>query len=273
MGAFLDCIFPTEEKPTPGEAAALKAREAEQLKTIEDSTAPEKFADAYDKLVEDENERLKSVDSRLGSLLGLTSVTATLLVGIILALVNGSLGDSSRAVRAVAAIGAFYLSLQIICSTLAAIRGLGRAIWLRPSVGDLVPNPQSGSTSIARSRAVGACERYHAMDRNVNFKVTQMAIGHIAIRNFAVGSVTIAMLGLFAILLQTPGNSAAKAIQKDAELQKLLRGPQGPPGPPGPPAVSVLDTGLTPKQNEPDVADHGKVRSKTADADRHPKKQ
>ena len=148
MGTFLDCIFPTEEKPTPDEAAALRAREADQLKTIEDSTVPEKFADAYDKLLEDDNERLKSVETRLGSLLGLTSVTATLLIGGMLALVNGSLGDSSRAVRAVAAIGAFYLSLQIICATLAAIRGLGRATWLRPGVEDLVPDPQSGSTSI-----------------------------------------------------------------------------------------------------------------------------
>ena len=273
MGMFLDCIFPTQEKPTAEEEAALKAREAEQLKSIEDSTAPERFAAAYDQLLEDENERLKSVESRLGSLLGLTSVTATLLVGGMMALVNGSLGDSSRTVRAVAAIGAFYLSLQIICSTLAAIRGLGRATWLRPSVEDLVPDPQSGSTSIARERTVGACKRYHATDRNVNFKVTQMAIGHIAIRNFAVASVTIAMLGLFATLLQTPGNAAAKAIRKDAELQRLLRGPQGPPGPPGPPTVSVPATGLTPKQNERGVADHGKVRSKIADAEHHPIKR
>jgi hypothetical protein len=270
MGAFLDCIFPTEEKPTADGAAALKAREEEQLKKVEDSTAPDKFADAFDKLLEDENERLKSVESRLGSVLGLTSITATLLVSGTMALVSGSLGDSSRTVRVLAALGAFYLSLQIICSTLAAVRGLGRATWLRPSVGDLVTDSQSGPISVARERAIGACQRYQASDRNVNFKVTQMAIAHTAIRNFAVGSVTIAVLGLFAVLVQAPGNATAKTIRKDADLQRLLRGPQGPAGPPGPPAGSPPAQDFTSHKGESVVSDQGGGKSKTADTERHP---
>jgi hypothetical protein len=236
MGSVLDCIFPTEEKLIADQVAALRVREEAQLKTVEDSTSPKQFSDAYDKLLADEGERLKSVESRLGNLLGLTSITATLLVSGIMALLSGSLGDISRTVRAVAAVGAFYLSLQIICSTLAAIRGLGRTTWLRSSIGDLIPDPQSGSIQITRERAVEACRRYQATDRNVNYKVTQMAIAHTAIRNFAVGSVTIAMLGLFAILSTPPGNATVNAIRKDAELQRLLRGPQGPAGPPGPSA-------------------------------------
>jgi hypothetical protein len=269
MGAFLDCIFPTEEKPTAYQAAAFKARGEEQLKKVEDSPAPDKFADAFDKLLEDENERLESVESRLGSVLGLTSITATLLVSGTMALVGGSLGDISRTVRVLAALGAFYLSLQIICSTLAAVRGLGRATWLRPSVEDLVPDPQSGSISVARERAIGACKRYQATDRNVNFKVTQMAIAHTAIRNFAVGSVTIAVLGLFAVLFQTPENATAKAIRRDADLQRLLRGPQGPAGPPGPPAGAPSAQDLISHRGESVVADQGGSKSKTADAKRH----
>ena len=193
MGAILDCIFPTEEKPTADQATALKTREEEQPRKVEDSTAPDKFADAFDKLLEDENERLKSVENRLGRVLGLTSITATLLVSGTMALVSGSLGNISRTMRGLAALGIFYPSLQIICSTLAAVRGLGRATWLRPSVGDLVPDPGRGPISVARERAIGACKRYQATDRNVNFKVTQMAIAHTAIRNFAAGSVMIAV--------------------------------------------------------------------------------
>lgn len=237
MGAFLDLIFPTEEKPTADKAAAVEAREAEQLKSVEESTTPGEFSDAYDKLLADENERLKSVESRLGGLLGLTSITATLLVGGMMGLVNGSLGNGSRAARALGAIGAFYLSLQIICSTLASVRGLERASWPRPSVGDLIPNPQLGPIQTGRERAIEVCKRYHATDRNVNYKVTQMAIAHTAIRNFAIGSVLIAVLGLTAILFQTPENSTVNAIRKDSDLQKLLRGPQGPAGPPGPAAA------------------------------------
>jgi hypothetical protein len=239
MGAFLDCIFPTEEKPTAEQVAALQAREGEQVKEVEDSAVPDKFAEAYDKLLEDENERLKSVESRLGSVLGLTSITATLLVSGTMALVNGSLGDNSRTVRVPAALGALYLSLQIICSTLASVRGLGRSNWLRPGAADLVHDPQRGQSSFDRERAVGACKRYQVTDRNVNFKVTKMAIAHTAIRNFAVGSVTIAVLGFFAVLLQAPGNATAKTIRKDADIQRLLRGPQGPVGPPGPPGLAA----------------------------------
>jgi hypothetical protein len=134
-------------------------------------------------------------------------------------------------------LGAFYLSLQIICSTLAAVRGLARTTWLRPTIDDLVANEASDLTSVNRERAISACKRYQGTDRNINTKVTQMAIAHTAIRNFAIGSVTIAFLGLFAVLLQQPGNATATAIRKDADLQKLLRGPQGPVGPTGAPVL------------------------------------
>jgi hypothetical protein len=268
MGAFLDCIFPTEEKPAAKQVAALQAREGEQLKEVEDSAVPDKFAEAYDKLLEDENERLKSVESRLSSMLGLTSITATLLVSGTMALVNGSLGDSSRTVRVLAALGALYLSLQIICSTLAAVHGLARSIWLRPGVVDLVHAPQSDQASFDRERAIGACKRYQVTDRNVNFKVTKMAVAHTAIRNFAVGSVTIAVLGFFAVLLQAPENATAKAIRKDADLQRPLCGPQGPAGPPGPPAVAAPAQKIAHHKDDSVVADGGRVKLKTADAKR-----
>jgi hypothetical protein len=164
-----------------------------------------------------------------------------------MALLNGTLADSSKSVRVVAALGAFYLSLQIICSTLAAVRGLARTTWLRPTIDDLVADEASDLTSINRERAMTACKRYQGTDRNINTKVTQMAIAHTAIRNFAIGSVTIAFLGLVAVLLQQPGNATATAIRKDTELQKLLRGPQGPVGPAGP-SGSPFHSAPLPKQ-------------------------
>jgi len=235
MGALLDCVFPTEEAIPAAQATILQAREAEELKKVEDSKAPERIADAYDKLLADESERLKSVEGRLASILGLTSLTATLLISGTMALLSGSLADSSGTVRVLAALGAFYLSLQIICSTLAAVRGLARTTWLRPTIDDLVPDEANDLTLTNRERALNACKRYQGADRNINTKVTQVAIAHTAIRNFAVGSVTIAFLGLFAVLLQQPGNATANAIRKDTDLQKLLRGPVGPAGPTGPP--------------------------------------
>lgn len=148
--------------------------------------------------------------------------------------------------RGIAGAGAVYLSLQIICSTLAAVRGLSRTTWLRPSLEDLIEPANEGSIETVRKRAIAACKRYQSMDRNVNHKVTQMAIAHAAIRNFAAASVIISVLGFGAVLFQPAGDATVKAIKKDSELQKLLRGPQGPQGPPGPasllPAPSASDT-------------------------------
>jgi hypothetical protein len=47
-------------------------------------------------LCTEEAERLKSVEERLSGVLGLTSITASLLIGGIFAIVDGGLSDSSR---------------------------------------------------------------------------------------------------------------------------------------------------------------------------------
>jgi hypothetical protein len=84
-----------------------------------------------------------------------------------------------------------------------------------------------------RSIALDSPDLYYnpSTERNINAKVTQMAAAHTAIRNFAVGSAVIAIVGFIALRLQNPGNAVAPAIRKDASLQQLLRGPQGPQGP------------------------------------------
>lgn len=239
MGLWIDLVFPKEDKLEPKQTKEIEDRQRAELAKVEAASDPKAYADAYEKLIEDESERLKSVEGRLGSALGLTSITATLLISGILALLNGTLADSSRLVRGVAGAAAVYLSLQIICSTLAAVRGLGRASWLRPGIDDLVNSSDEGPHAPARKRAVAACNRYQATDRTINYKVTQMAIAHTAIRNFAGASVMIAIIGFITLLVQPAGGAMAKAIKKDPELQKLLRGPQGPPGPPGAAAPSL----------------------------------
>jgi hypothetical protein len=249
MDSLIDFVFPREERPSVDDARKRKEEEGAAVRAVEETTTPKTYCDAYEKLIEEDGERLKSVESRLSSILGLTSITATLLISGILALLNGTLGDSSKVVRGIAGAGAVYLSLQIICSTLAAVRGLSRATWIRPSLEDLIEPADEGSIVTTRKRAIAACKRYQSTDRNVNHKVTQMAIAHAAIRNFAAASVIISILGFGAVLFQPAGDATAKAIRKDTELQKLLRGPQGPSGPPGP-ASSVpasAASGIEPK--------------------------
>ena len=121
LDSLIGFVFPREERPSVDDARKRKEEESAAIRAVEETTAPKTYCDAYEKLIEEDGERLKSVESRLGSILGLTSITTALLISGILALINGTLGDSSKVVRGIAGAGAVYLSLQIICSTLAAV--------------------------------------------------------------------------------------------------------------------------------------------------------
>jgi hypothetical protein len=231
---FLDWLYPTVESLSEEEQNCQQQRQQDRLQFVETHTDPEALAKGYAELCAEETERLKSVETRLGSVLGLTSITSSLLIGGIFAIVNGGLSDSSRSIRFFACAALVYLSLQIICSTLAAILGLGRASWIGRSIEDYVANSAVEPVEQHRQTALRNCKRLLQMEDNINAKVTQMAVAHAAIRNFASASVLIAVLGCFAVLLQQPGNTAAKAIRANPDIQRLLQGPPGPQGPRGP---------------------------------------
>ena len=232
-GSSFGLFFPYAEALSPEAAAKHEQSEAELTQRAADARYPVELKEAYATLLAEDNERLKSVEGRLGSLFGLTSLTATLLFSGILAIANGTLGDSSRLVRVAATLCVFYLSVQIVCSTLAALRGLSRTTWLRSDVEDLMPSTGVEAGQADQRKALSACERYLAANRTINYKVTQMAIAHTAIRNFAVGSAVFAVLGLSIVFTQDRSAALSKAIHKDTQLQQLLQGRPGPPGPQG----------------------------------------
>jgi hypothetical protein len=233
-----DWFYPMVEPLSQKEKDDQQRRQEEQLHLVETHADPEAVAKGYAELCEEETERLKSVEARLGGILGLASITSSLLIGGIFAIMNGGLSDSPRGVRAIACITLLYLSLQIISSTLAAIRGLRRASWISASIDDYIGSPICSSTAGPsekyRSTALRNCKRLLQMEENINKKVTQMAVAHTAIRNFASAGVLIAAMGCVAVSMQQPGSAAAKAIRTNPDLQKLLQGPPGPEGPRGP---------------------------------------
>ena len=229
-----DWLYPRVESLSPSETDHRNQRKEDCLRLVETHTDPKAVAVGYAALCAEEQERLKSVEARLSGVLGLASITSSLLIGGIFALMNGALSDSSRPVRFLACVALIYLSLQIISSTLAAIQGLKRATWIGSSIEDYLPSPGTGPTEKSRQTALRNCKRFLQMEDNINGKVTQMAVAHTAIRNFAWSSVVIAILGASIVLIQQPGSAAVKAIRTNPDLQKLLQGPPGPAGPPGP---------------------------------------
>jgi hypothetical protein len=229
-----DWFYPTMDPPTAEQVCRTSARENALLAAAEAHPDSKAVAQAYTELLANETERLKSVEARLSGILSLTSITASLLVGGMFVLLNGGLSDSSLWLRVTAAAALLYLNLQVVCSTLATICGMSRATWDYPSIDDLLPPSSISPQEFNRQIALNNCRRLLGAERNINDKVTQMAIAHRAIRNFAAGSALIAVLGFAAVGLQRPGSAAAKAIRNDPGIQKLLTGPQGPPGPAGP---------------------------------------
>lgn len=229
-----DWLYPMVEPLSLEDEEREERRQQERLQLVETHTDPEAVAKGYAELCEQEADRLKSVEARLGGVLGLASITSSLLIGGIFAILNGGLSDSSRNVRVFACVTLLYLSLQIVSSTLAAIRGLQRASWISVSIDSYIDSAAVGLSERHRQTASRNCKRLLQMEENINRKVTQMAVAHTAIRNFASASVLIAVLGCVAVFMQHPGSAAAKAIRTNPDLQKLLQGPPGPEGPQGP---------------------------------------
>jgi len=246
-----DWLYPMVEPLSQEEVDRQQHRQQEQLQLVKTHADPEALAKGCAELCDEETERLRSVEARLGGILGLTSITSSLLIGGIFAIMNGGLSDSSRGVRFFACVTLLYLSLQIISSTLAAIQGLKRASWIGASIDDYIVSPTLGPSEQHRQTALRRCKCLLQMEENINKKVTQMAVAHTAIRNFASASVLIAVLGCVAVFMQQPGSAAAKAIRTNPDLQKLLQGPPGPTGPPGPkgdqgtPARAVSDGAIS----------------------------
>lgn len=237
-----DWFYPMVEPLSQEDQDRRQRRQQEQLQLVEAHTDPEALMKGYADLCKEETERLKGVEARLGGVLGLTSITSSVLIGGIFAIMNGGLSDSSRAVRVFACFTLLYLSLQIISSTLAAIRGLKRASWIGENIDNYIGSPTVGPSEQHRQNALLSCKRFLRMEENINQKVTQMDVAHTAIRNFASASILIAVLGCVAVFMQQPGSTADKAIRTSPALQKLLQGPPGPAGPQGPkgdPGVSA----------------------------------
>lgn len=188
-----------------------------------------------------ENERRQGVDARLTSIVGLSTIAGTIVLGSMLAqppsLRHGLLGW-------LLAIGPLYLAVQVCSAILAAVLGLGRRGYLAMTPTDILPEKDEGPTAQLR-RQITNCIHILDDDRIQNSaKVTQMAVAHRAMLNFLGGLLVLAMLGAWHTITANPRDELVERLRQDHVLWELVRGPQGPKGdagiqgPPGTPCVS-----------------------------------
>lgn len=245
---WMDCLFPwappssakeiTDQKDRrQAERDAVKSRlEAADLATL--TAALERVQS----LLDDDDERRKGVDTRLGTIVGLTSIAATLATGLLIAQAAGTIHLPAGPLVWLIPCLALYLVAQLCIAIGWAIKGQSRGLYLHSTVLDLVYEPATETAEVdwLRERVTSIVEQLHANQEAVDQKVTKMAIAHRAILNFVWGLAVLSVLGLFAAFRAPDEASLMQAIRSNAELRALLRGPEGKAGPVGPPGPQGL---------------------------------
>ncbi len=238
----IDLVFPLarplsgkqleqERKKDAAEIEECKARVA-ALPPHEKSLR--KYSEVSEKLLEEENDRRQSVEARLTSIVGLTSIAGTVVFSGIVAQATGKLPTQATLLKWILVFGAVYLTLQICSALFAAVSGLSRRAYPADRPTDLLPSIGETPPSYWRSRIVELAEMVVEHQSTNNEKVTQMAVAHRAMKNFLFGLLVVALGTAYFALGNQPPEDFSKRIRENQELYRLLRGPQGPQGEPGP---------------------------------------
>jgi hypothetical protein len=238
----VDVFWPCEQPLSRPEAQAGKDREAKEVDDCHrrSGSIPDReeilkeYLAECSKLVEEERSRRQSVEARLTTIIGLSSIAGTIAFGGLVAGAIASLRPQGLFLRCLVASGALYLILQLSCGILAAIRGLSRQSYLSQDVNDLLPK-QSETRSVYLRRQINWSLKSLADHRaKNNAKVTQMAIAHRAMKNFVFGLIVFSLLWVPLAVTRKSANDLTEALRRNQELNELPRGPQGPQGPIGP---------------------------------------
>ena len=237
--AWLDWIIPWAAPLSDEQLKAQAHERASQIAEVNarlaraDVTALKEALASIEALLDADDERRKGVDTRLSTIVGLTSIAATLATGLIIAQAAGTLKLPVGWILWGIAALAFYLVTQLCVAIGWAIHGQSRASYQEDCAVDLIRKPGLAEKTWLRERVPQKVEQLLTNKEQVNRKVTTMAVAHRAIQNFVGGLILLSMFGLLATFRVPGEDPMMQAIRSNAELRILLRGPEGPPGPRG----------------------------------------
>jgi hypothetical protein len=185
-----DRVVPTLVPPPPKESAAGPAWPGVRSCPLETLEA------AYDALKEElrsQEDRAKTVETRLLSVSSLAPVSMTIMVAVVTFLT----GDRAReftwgSVLTVGLVGT-YVAFQFLLALLAAVNGLGRRSFSHLSIKDIVPQPDEAKDAYIRRACAELTEVILHNRVAVDDKVSRLALAHEAVKN--------AVWGLLAVLI------------------------------------------------------------------------
>lgn len=215
---LIDAIFPMLERESTQEKNKYKstrdAARAEEEKLVSglssDEAQMKEYLEAVEKLVEKEDSRRTSVDARLTSIVGLTSIAATVVLTALFAMAAGTMPLPEGMAKWILIPGCFYLALQLFAALYAAIKGLSRASYEHETASDLLPSEKLAPVVFLRRCISNKLRILEQHREENNKKVNRMAVAHVAVRNF-----------LF-LLLMLAGASSWMAFNREPPKDEVL---------------------------------------------------
>ena len=150
-----------------------------------------------------EDERIKTVESKLMSISSLTPIALTILVAMVTFLTSGKVESFTRPSIWVLAIFGGYVALQFLWAVRAAIKGLSRKGFYRLSLEDIFPRGNENREGYLQRTCKEMTVAIRNNRKGINQKVSQLAICHESIVN-AVWGLLIMLLLLLAIVAIQP---------------------------------------------------------------------
>jgi len=197
---FTDVVFPrldgtarareVKEKRRWRALARLDERSVDQLGSNEERL--QQYKVEIEKLLEREQSRKQSVEGRLTSIIGLTSIAATIVLSGLVSLAAGALPAPPGPAAWIFAGGSLYLVLQLFAALFAAVTGLSRAVYLGDTASDIFGAQKSAPAVRLRGEIARKLSQVRDYRRNGDAKVDHMAVAHRAIKNFLVGLLLLA---------------------------------------------------------------------------------
>jgi len=186
-------------------------------------------------LFEAEQKRRESIESRLSSVTGMTSVAAAVTFGIIALQYRNEIIDMKAPLVNITRIIVLYGLTQLVCALIAEIRGLSRRSYLMPSIKNVLPLRGESVLSLAIKRMTAYLRCAYDHREQNSGKLNQLAVAHRAIVNF-LGSILVVMILLSVIAFyqgaeainrfQSTIRPAPAAVQTEhqGEFQHLRKG-------------------------------------------------
>ncbi len=150
------------------------------------------YSKEVDKMLDREQSRKQSVESRLTSIIGLSSIAATVVVSGLFALAAGALNVPPGAASWILAFGCLYVVAQLFIALFAAIKGLSRAATIETTASDLFATQKAAPRLRTRGQIASKLAQLRDQRRAGDERVSQMAVSHQAVRNFLFGLLLLA---------------------------------------------------------------------------------